>query len=59
MKKRKIEAIFQFLIRNDKWKSENWTYFLIFIFKLKMKMEITKWFLFSIVKLEKEIWIVE
>ena len=33
----KIEAIFWFSIPNDKWKSENWTYFLIFIFKLKMK----------------------
>ena len=33
----KIGSIFWFSIPNDKWKSENWTYFLIFIFKLKMK----------------------
>ena len=34
----KIGSIFRFSIPNDKWKSENWTYFLIFIFKLKMKI---------------------
>ena len=47
--------IFWYSIPNDKWKWENWTYFLIFIFKLKMK----NWFPISFFKSEKEILIVE
>ena len=55
----KIGSISWFSIPNDEWKSENWTYFLIFIFKLKMKNgnhRVISDFLFSNQKRKSELW---